>query len=64
MVNPKILQAGKTFLEAIYLSYEVVSIDVVPKKDGYAIKGEMKEKFDPRKRYQATIVVALSIVEY
>lgn len=54
----------KKFLEGLYPQYEVESIDVDPKADGYDIEAEMKERFNPSKRYHASVSVSISIVEF
>ena len=53
----------KKFLEGLYPEYETESIDVYPKDDGYDIEAKMKEKYNPSKRYHASISVFISIVE-
>ena len=54
----------KKFLEGLYPEYEVKSVDVDPKKDGYDIEAEMEERFNPSKRYHASVSVSISIVEF
>lgn len=53
----------KKFLEELYPDHEVESISIDPKADGYDVEAEMKERFNPSKRYHATILVSISIIE-
>ena len=54
---------AKKFLEGLYPEYEVKSIDVDPEKDGYDIEAEMEERFNPSKRYHASISVFISVID-
>ena len=54
----------KKFLEGLYPEYEAKSIKADSKNDGYDIEAEMEERFNPSKRYHASVSVSISIVEF
>jgi len=60
----KIAKVATRFLEDLYPKYEVKSIDVDCHSNGYEITAEMEERFNPTKRYNASISVTVSIYEY
>lgn len=60
----KIAKVATRFLEDLYPKYEVKSINVDCHSNGYEINAEMKERFNPTKRYNASISVTVSIYKY